>query len=288
MSLFGPRRIGLALGSGAARGLAHIGVLKVFEAEGLAPHAIAGTSMGALIGAFYAAGVPVSRIEELAVGFDVKAVTGVSELALGEGAVLSGEKVQDFLRQYLPATFEELAMPFGCVATDMTRNEPVHMTSGDLIAAVRASISVPLAFVPVRVDDMLLIDGFVSDPVPVGLARSLGGQTIVAVDVHGSGLVSIPDTTARHPVQLIKELRSTIRDGGPRVRGDSGLDILGAVSEALEARVSEPALRAANVVVSPEVHDINGFSFGLAAEAILAGEAAAREAIAEVRRRARR
>lgn len=289
MALFGPRRLGLVLGSGAARGLAHIGVLKVLEAEGLKPDIITGTSMGALVGAFYASGIPIAEIEALALDFDLKAVTGVSEIALGEGAVLSGEKVQTFLAEHLPATFEELGLPFGCVATDMTRNQAVRMTTGDLIAAIRASVSVPLAFLPVRVDDMLLIDGFVSEPMPVDLARSLGAQTIVAVDVFGSGTVVMPETESRHAaVEVIRELRATIKNGLIYQRGDSGVDVLGAVSEAFEARIAEPSLRRAHVVISPDVHHLSGFSFGEAASAIRAGEEAAQAAVGSIRKRSRR
>ncbi|MHB1341468.1 MAG: patatin-like phospholipase family protein [Coriobacteriia bacterium] len=289
MALFGPRRLGIALGSGAARGLAHIGVLKVLEAEGLVPDIITGTSMGALVGAFYAAGIPIAEIEAIALDFDLKEVTGVGELALGEGAVLSGEKVQAYFREHLPGTFDELRIPFGCVATDITRNETVRFTSGDLIGAVRASVSVPLAFLPVRMDDMLLIDGFVCEPVPVLQAKAMGAQTIVAVDVCGSGTVPMHETDAKHgAAERIRELRDTIRTGSFYQRGGSGLDIIGAVSEAFEARVAAPSLRAAHVVISPDVHHMSGFNFGVAAEAIRAGEVATSSAIDSIRRKARR
>lgn len=288
MSLFGPRRIGLALGSGAARGIAHIGVLKALEAEDLRPDVIAGTSMGALVGAFYAAGIPVSEIEQIAVTFDVRTVASVSDVALGKGAVFSGEKVQAFLRRHLPATFEELRMPFGCVATDLTRNRPVRFTSGDLIAAVRASVSVPLALLPVRMDDALLVDGYVCDPVPVGLAKHLGGETIVAVEVCGSGTVKLPDGDASKASTRMRELREMVRYGSPYQRGAAGIDILGAVSEAFEGRLAEPALRVADVVISPAVHEATGMEWGEAAALIEAGERAALASAGTIRRKARR
>lgn len=288
MTLFGPKRIGLVLGSGAARGVAHIGVLKVLEAEGLAPHAIAGTSMGALIGAFYAAGVPLPEIEDIALNFDVMQVAGVGDVALGKGAVLSGEKVQAFLRERLPATFEELSLPFGCVATDLTHNRPVRFTSGDLVSAVRASVSVPLTFLPVVMDDALLIDGYVSEPMPVQLARHLGGETLVAVDVSGDGTVGGPDSASASPALKLRELRSTVRSGAPITRGVSGLDVLSAVSEAFEGRLVAQVLHEADVIISPAVHHLTGMDFGQAAEAIAAGEAATIAAIAQIRRKARR
>ncbi len=287
MSWFGSRRIGLALGSGAARGLAHIGVLKALEAEGLRPDVIAGTSMGALIGAFYAAGIPVDEMERIALEFDVREVTGVSEMALTKGAVFSGAKVQEYLRRYLPATFEELRMPFGCVATDLTRNVPVRFTEGDLIAAVRASVSVPLAFLPVRMDDMLLVDGYVCDPVPVGLARHLGGQTVVGVEVCGMGTVGPLPPVGEVGVVKFKDIAEGVRTGNVE-RGTSGMDVMGAVSEALEGRLAAQALRFADVVVSPDVHALTGFDYGQTAFAIAAGEEAMAAAVPRLRRKARR
>lgn len=287
MPFFGPKRIGLALGSGAARGIAHIGVLRALEAEGLQPHAIAGTSMGAMVGAFYAAGIPVAEIEQIALTFDVRSVTGVSEMALAKGAVFSGEKVQAFLREHLPATFEELVMPFGCIATDLTRNRPVRFTSGDLIGAVRASISVPLALLPVMMDDALLVDGYVCEPVPVSLARHLGGETIVAVDVCGDGTVSMPEGAAPRPGLRARELRDTLKTGTGQ-RGNSAIDVLSAVSEAFEGRLAQQALRTADVVISPAVHHLTGMDYGQAELAIEAGEFATLAAAETIRRKARR
>lgn len=288
MSLFGPRRIGLALGSGAARGLAHIGVLKVLEAEGLRPDAIAGSSMGALVGAFYAAGIPVSEIERIALEFDPGSVTGPREIALTKGAVFSGQKVQAFLRQHLPETFEELEIPFGCVATDLVRNVPVRFTSGNLVSAIRASISVPLALVPVRMDGMLLVDGYISEPIPVSLVRNLGAQTVLAVEVCGSGTVRLPEDTAKLGMVKLKDLHAVVTGNGTLARGASGLDVLSAVSEALEGRLVAYAVREADVVISPEVHDLAGTEYNRAAFAIEQGEIAMRAALPRLRRKARR
>ncbi|MHB1136003.1 MAG: patatin-like phospholipase family protein [Coriobacteriia bacterium] len=287
MSLFGPKRIGLALGSGAARGMAHIGVLKVLEAEGLRPDTIAGTSMGALIGAFYAAGIPIDEIERIAREFDVKTVAGVGDVAFAKGAVFSGAKVQAFLREHLPGTFEELRMPFGCVATDLTRNAPVRFTSGDLVAAVRASVSVPLAFLPVRMDDMLLVDGYVCDPIPVELARRLGGETIVGVDVSGAGTVGPLSPEGQFGSIRLKDLAEGVRTGSVE-RGTTGLDVLSAVSEAFEGRLAAQALRSAHVVISPEVHELTGFDWVQTGYAISEGERAMAAAVPRLRRRARR
>lgn len=288
MTFFGPKPIGLALGSGAARGLAHIGVLKALEAEGLVPDAIAGTSMGAMVGAMFAAGAPAADIERIALELDIASLMGLGEVALTRGAVLAGDKVTGFLREHLPATFEELSIPFGCVATDLTRNRPVRFTSGDLVSAVRASISVPLAFLPVTMDDMLLVDGYVSEPVPVSLARHLGGRTIVAVPVSGSGTVALTEASGLSEVRRMREVRAAIRSGEPYERGTGALEILGAVSEAFEGRLTEQALAGADLVIAPDVARFGAFEFGQAERLIAEGEAAARAVAPALRAKARR
>jgi NTE family protein len=288
MALFGPKRIGLALGSGAARGLAHIGVLKVLEAEGLVPDAIAGTSMGAMVGAFWAAGIPAAEIERIARDFDVQSLLSLGDVAIGKGAVFSGARAEAFLREHLPETFEELAVPFGCVATDLARDRPVRFASGDLISAVRASISVPLAFLPVTMDGMVLVDGYVCEPVPVSLARHLGGETVVAVPVFGSGRVHVNDDGTCEEGLRIRDVRAVLKGEAPYRRGTSGLEVVGAVSEAFERRVGEQALKAADVVISPDVSAFGGFEFAQAPRLIAAGEVAARAAVRAIRRAARR
>src|SRR5665648_151672 len=139
MGLFGPRTIGLALGGGSVRGLAHVGVLRVLEREGIRPAAIAGTSMGAIVGATYAAGLTADAIEQIALGLDVKGLLSLADWTRHSGALISGDRIEALLAEYLPATFEELQIPFACTSTDLAAGEGVRHTSGDLIKAVRAS-----------------------------------------------------------------------------------------------------------------------------------------------------
>lgn len=288
MALFGPKRIGLALGSGAARGLAHIGVLKVLEAEELRPDVIAGTSMGALVGAFYAAGYPVAEIERIALAYDTRQLAGVSDVALTRGAILSGDKFEDFIRSSLPTTFEELEMPFGCVATDLTSSCAVEFSSGDLVTAVRASMSVPLVFLPVRTDGMLLVDGEITDPVPVGLARRLGGQVVVGVEVCGSGRVNLSEGGSGNGRGFVRDVRSAMRGEPWSGRGDGPLEVAAAAYETLSREAARVSLQDADVVISPDVHDRASFEMLQGESIILEGERAARDAVSEVRRRARR
>ena len=282
-----PKSLGYALGSGAARGIAHIGVLKALLAESLTPDVVTGTSMGAVVGAMYAAGRSPDEIERIAAGFDMKSLFSLADMTIRSGALLSGEKVEEFLAKHLPATFEELSIPFGCVSTDLSRGERVVHTSGDLVQAVRASLSIPMVFMPVRDGKRILVDGFLTDPVPVSLARSLGAKVTVAVDVSGAGRLQASDAGGDDG-GLLKDLRSALKGEGPRIRGMSGLEVAAATLEVLERQVAQPALAEADLVVSPEVHDFAGYQFLAVDQLVLIGEQAGRAAATRIRRLARR
>lgn len=287
MAIFGPRKLGLALESGAARGLAHIGVLKVFDEAEILPDVITGTSMGALIGAFYAAGYTGAQIESIAGSFDTRSLIGMADVAIGRGGMLNGDRVEAFLRDYLPLTFEELPIPFGCVATDLARGSAARFSSGDLIFALRASLSVPLVFMPVRTEDALYIDGFITDPLPVSFARSLGAAVVVAVTVVGAGRVALSGKQTREP-GLVAALHSALRGDRQHQRASSSLDIITASAEIVERELAERSRRLAHVVIRPDVTDVSAFEFLATPRAVAAGEVAGRAAIEDVRRKARR
>jgi NTE family protein len=185
-----PPGFSLALGGGGARGFAHAGVLQVLDGAGLRPRAVAGTSMGALVGALYGAGIAPSRMAEALERLDFRGVVSVTALNLGPESVLTADRFEARLREVLPATFAELRLPLACVATDLVTGERVVMTEGDLPLAVRASMSIPVMYEPVQTDGRLLVDGGVVDPVPVEAARALGGDPVIAVDV--SALIAAP------------------------------------------------------------------------------------------------
>ncbi|MBN2848385.1 MAG: patatin-like phospholipase family protein [Coriobacteriia bacterium] len=287
MHLFGPRTLGLALGGGAARGLAHIGVLKVLDAEGLSPDVVTGTSMGAVVGALYAAGMTPAEIETIALGLDVKGLLGLADVAIGKGAMLNGDKVEAFLAERLPATFQELSRPFGCVATDLTKGAVAEFTSGDLVTAVRASMSVPLVFVPVRTADAVYVDGFVTEPVPVSLAERLGADVVAAVEVSGAGVVTLDSDDGKEQ-GLFKTLHAALAGEESWKRGTSSLEIAAATLETFERRITEASIADADLVISPEVHGISGFEFMAAERIIAAGEVAARGALERLHRKTRR
>lgn len=271
-----PPRFSLALGSGGARGFAHAGVLDVLDRQGLHPSAIAGTSMGALVGALYAAGVAPARMAEALELLDFKRVVSVTALKLGPESVLTADRFEARLREALPATFAELRVPFACVATDVVTGERVVMSGGDLPMAVRASMSIPVLFEPVRRGGRLLVDGGVVDPVPVEAARALGGDPVVAVDV--GALLPAP-ATAEEATSLKGRKPVLMSDGRP-----TAIHIGTRTFDVASHWLSKAQLATAAVVITP---DVGGYSIAdfVETRAIIAeGVAAASAAMPDVRR----
>ncbi|UOD34514.1 patatin-like phospholipase family protein [Deferribacteraceae bacterium V6Fe1] len=163
-------KIGLALGSGAARGLAHVGILKAFEEEGVKPYAITGSSMGALIGGIYASGYPIEKIEEFILNLDFGVFKNIVDFKLSKAGIVDGKKIEDFLESVInEREINNLKIKYACVATDSLTGLEVIFNKGDLIKAIRASISFPGVFIPVYYDGMFLIDGGVKNPVPADI-----------------------------------------------------------------------------------------------------------------------
>ncbi len=171
--------VGLVLSGGGARGFAHIGVLRVLERQGAAFDVIAGSSMGAIVGALYAAGNSPDDIHELAATTTWRDVVDIS---LGTG-LMKGTRLRALLEEHLPATFEELEVPLAIVTTDIESGEEVVHTEGDLVSAVLASASFPGAFEPVHMGGRTLADGGIVNNLPVGAALLLGANRTIASDV---------------------------------------------------------------------------------------------------------
>lgn len=176
------KKIGLALGSGGARGVAHIGLLHALEEEGIKPDFITGCSMGAVVGACYAAGMPVE--EMLQTVNDIKPLDIIDVNLSLRRSVLKGNKMYDMLIQKIgDVRFEDLSVPFRCVASDVLSNSLVVLSEGEVATAVRASSSIPLVFRPVEYGDKLLVDGGVLCRIPVQEVRDMGADVVIAVDV---------------------------------------------------------------------------------------------------------
>lgn len=188
------RRVGVALGSGSARGLAHIGVMRALVEAGVAVEVVAGTSMGAFVGAIFAAG-KLDRLEADFRAFDWGSIAALLDPVFPRSGLIDGRRIGDFMRsQVAVERVEDLPIPFRAIATDIGSGEAVAIDRGDLIAAVRASIAVPGIFTPVRSDGRILVDGGLVEPVPVSAARALGADLVIAVDLNHD---IVPERSAR-------------------------------------------------------------------------------------------
>lgn len=185
------KRIGIALGGGGARGIAHIPYLQALDALGLKPHIISGTSIGAIVGGFYAAGVSGVNLEKLLKRIGFKELTQFVDLSiLSDRALLKGKGVEEFLQVHIGVTtFEQLSIPLKIVATDFWNRNPVVFDSGELIPAIRASISLPAVFEPVKRGRQILVDGGALNPVPYDIIRD-DCDVLIAIDINGTRMPS--------------------------------------------------------------------------------------------------
>ena len=177
--------IGLVLGSGAARGLAHIGVIEALEEAEIPIHAIAGSSIGAVIGAGYAAG-RLNELKTFAAAIDWRKLSGYIDFNLPQQGLLEGRKWSELIRTLVgDGTFEELAIPLKVIATELLSGSERHISSGSLVPALRASTSLPGLFVPFTDEHgSALVDGGLTNPVPVDVARAMGADLVIAVNLN--------------------------------------------------------------------------------------------------------
>ena len=174
--------VGLALGAGGARGLAHVGVLKVLEEENINIDLIAGTSMGSIVGGFYAAGIPIKYMEKIALELDWD---NLSDITFPRTGLIKGDKILKFIEILTQnKDFSELNIPFSAIACDIEKGEHVVLDEGSVARAIRSSIAIPGIFVPFKHKDRKLVDGAVLDRVPVSTVRQMGADIIIAVDIR--------------------------------------------------------------------------------------------------------
>ena len=257
-------KYGLILGSGGARGFAHIGILKVLDEIAFPVHVLAGSSMGALIGSLYATGMKAMELEERLLAMDWKKWFRLADLAIPKIGFLKGDRIEDFLRNLVgDLKFEELKIPFAVTCTDLESGDCIVLDRGSVIEAVRASISVPGAFQPKQCNGNYLVDGGLSAPVPVGLAIKMGAEKTIAVDV----------TT--HVKVLPKKVAG---------KGFSLYDTLLRSLYIMERRIAEltVAEAAPDILLTPNQSRIQLFEFHKAREAIQQGEDCARAHLNEI------
>ncbi|MBI3067714.1 MAG: patatin-like phospholipase family protein [Betaproteobacteria bacterium] len=251
-----PIRIGLALGGGAARGFAHVGVIKALEANGIVPDIIVGTSAGSFVGALYAAGYGPADLERVALQLDESTI---GDWSLPDRGVFKGEALQDFVNRAVQnRPLEKLNRLFAVVATDLQTGQAVAFRQGNTGMAVRASSSVPGVFQPVNINGREYVDGGLVSPVPVRVARSLGADVVIAVDISSK-------PAHRRVADLVDMLLQTF-------------SIMGQAIAAHE-------LGEADVVIRPATGAIGPIDFNSRRQAIAEGEKATRAAIPLIRQK---
>jgi NTE family protein len=249
-----PPRIGLALGGGAARGFAHIGVIQALEESGIRPDLVVGTSAGSLVAALYAAGQHATELIQLADAMDESAIT---DWAFPGRGLIRGEALARFVREHTGGKpIEAMAMPLGIVATDLDSGAPILFQRGDTGMAVRASSAVPAVFQPVRIGAREYVDGGLVSPVPVRFARQMGAELVIAVDISAAPEGNGTGDAMRMLLQTFA--------------------IMGRSINSFE-------LRDADVVLRPRLPGVSGADFAARKKSIQAGREAALAALVELR-----
>lgn len=299
------KKIGLALGSGGARGWAHIGVIRAIQEAGIHVDCVAGTSMGSLVGAAFASGT-IDTLHNVALILDWKHVIYYFlEFTLPRSGLIDGVKIVEFVRQHVAlSNIEDLPLPFSAIATEIETGEEVVMDRGDLIEAVRASISMPGIFTPVHRDGAVLVDGGLVEPVPVRAVRKMGAEIVIAVNLnhnlversfhkHQKKRKAASMERGTSNVQwdmIIKIINDRIKkiDFAPLTpmkhwfsRKDTlnVFDVLGNSLRIVAAQLAGMLLKSypPDVLIEPDVPEMKFMDFHRAREAIDAGYQAARE-----------
>jgi len=291
-------RIGVALSSGGAAGLAHVGVLEELLAAEIPIHCVAGTSAGAMVGAAYAAD-RLGAFRDVMCSLTRRRVLSLFDPTWPRSGLLEGRRSLELIRPHVGQRIEGLPRPFAAVATDLLSGAEVVLRDGDVLEAIRASIAIPGLFTPQRSRGRLLVDGGLTNPLPVDVARQLGAQFVIAVSVLALPERSMPRRD--EPQSLAAQLLARLLDSekAPRraaeaepptdeesaAADDIGLiEVLSKASDVIQARIAASRLREQPpdciVVVPPG--EIGLFDFHRAAEAVDAGRLAAREALPEI------
>jgi len=314
-------KIGLALGGGAARGLAHIGVLKALGKNDIPVDMIAGTSIGALVGACFAKDGEINTLEEIVLNIDWKQLALLLDpnLALLKKGFIHGEKIKELLCSVIgDIEFKDLKIPLRVIATDVTTGEVVVIKSGSVAEAVRASISIPVIFTPVKFENKFLVDGGIVNPVPVDVARNMGAEFIIACNVIpepqkrrritsetiGSRKYTRNKSMAKlnnkideliqankGKIEAIREFSSILKNKiykGQQIDPDTPniIDVLIHSFYIMEHRIAVLALKKADIIINPEVDHISILEFHKGTEAIAAGYKSVLDVLPEIKKQA--
>ena len=247
-------KVGVALGGGFARGVAHIGVLRALEAAEIPIDCVTGTSVGALIASAYASG---TSLEDMAHQASKTRFRDFGRWTLSRLGMASNEPLEDFLHRFTTVTnFDQLKMPLAIVATDLMSGKTVHFKEGEIGPALRASCAYPGLFLPVMIKDHFLVDGFLTEQVPTVAARELGAEVVIAIHLEPG----LPDSKPRNTIEVISRSFSIIQSNS-----------------------SQPWREAYDVLIEPDVHHILWDEFIKSPQLIAAGETATHVAIPKIR-----
>jgi NTE family protein len=290
-------KIGLALGSGASRGWSHIGVLKALNRAGIEPDVIAGTSVGAMIGACYLSG-NLDKLEEWVLGATQIDVFKFFEIHLTKSGFVDDERFADFLHDYVidrETSFADLPSAFATVATDVQAGRETWLTEGNVLESVRASMSLPGLFPTVRINETWLVDGGLVNPVPVSTCRAIGADIVIAVnlntDLLGKRSRSSPTPKPPEPDGLLGKFKRSAKDYsetlfGTDPDGAPGLfDVVANSINIFQDRITRSRLAGdpADIAISPKLAHIGMLDFHRAAEAIREGEERTERVIDEIK-----
>jgi len=299
------KKIGLALGSGSARGNAHIGVLRALEAEGIPIDYIAGTSIGALVGAIYAMG-DLDTLEDFMRGLDWKRVLSYFDLVFPRSGLLDGERINELVSKYVSAqTLEDARIPFCAIAAELGTGYEVRIRSGSVVDAVRASLSLPGILTPFCRDGKYFVDGGLVNPVPVDAVREMGADYVIAVDLSRDAVAPVWENGNRAVVktnttlttsdsvgmlQVFEEryrllgasVREKINGWIPERRNNPNIfEVIGMSLNIMGQKITLANLQACppDLLIQPELAHLGMFDFDKADEAITEGFEKTRRAI---------
>ncbi len=299
-------RIGLALGSGSARGWSHIGVIEALVAAGVEPDIVCGTSIGALVGAAYLTGT-LDKLHKWAEAITWRQIVGMMDVSLSGGGLIDGKQVVKLLHSIgITGAIEDLPKPFAAVATDLAAGREIWFQSGPVLDAVRASIAVPGIFSPVRHKGQWLLDGGLVNPVPVSLCRALGADVVIAVNLNGDQLgrwKKSQPVAATHPPEraqpesfaaMLSQLPAALGDQlvqiAPRLLAQSGapgyFDVLAGAIDIMQDQITRARLAGEppHVMLMPHLRGIGLMDHHRAKEAIAEGRVTVEDALPAIRR----
>jgi len=312
-------KFGLALGGGSARGLAHVGVIQTLKAYNIPIDIIAGTSIGSVVGSLYATGASIDQLEEAALSMKKSKTLFLIDLALPHSGLISGKRIEEMLNDLAlgDKTFDDLKIPFAAVAADVESGAEVVLNQGKVIDAVRASISIPGIFTPVKYQNYYLVDGGVVDPVPVDVVQKMGADIIIAVSLakispYTAVLMIDKETGHLKEVENLEDLRinkeespkfkdieeftsfvdeekgilkEKIEQIKSKLEGPNIFEIINQSIDIMEAKITDQCLVGADVVIVPfGIKEINFFDFDKAEMLIKGGIMACLINIPEIKR----